>query len=112
VLVDVAVDQGGCFATTRPTTHAEPTYVVDGVVHYAVANMPGAVPRTSTRALENATLPFVRALADRGWRRACRADPHLARGLAIAEGRLLHDGTAADLGLDATPLEAILDAAG
>jgi alanine dehydrogenase len=112
VLVDVAVDQGGCFETTRPTTHAEPTYVVDQVVHYAVANMPGAVPRTATRALENATLPFVRALADRGWCRACRADPHLAHGLAIAEGRLLHEGTAADLGLEFTPPQAVLGGGG
>ncbi|MFW5679274.1 MAG: alanine dehydrogenase, partial [Pseudomonadota bacterium] len=103
VLVDVAVDQGGCFETTRPTTHAAPTYVIDGVVHYAVANMPGAVPRTSTHALENATLPFVRALADQGWCSACRTDPHLAHGLAVAEGRLLHEGTASDLGLEATP---------
>lgn len=110
VLVDVAVDQGGCFATTRPTTHADPTYVVDGVVHYAVANMPGAVPRTATRALEHATLPFVLALASKGWQAACRDDPHLAAGLAVANGHLVHAGTAADLDLEATPLRTILAA--
>jgi alanine dehydrogenase len=75
VLVDVAIDQGGCFETSRPTTHADPIYVVDGIVHYCVANMPGAVPRTATQALGNATLPFLLALADKGWRQACADDP-------------------------------------
>jgi alanine dehydrogenase len=88
VLVDVAVDQGGCFETSRPTTHAEPTYVVDGIVHYAVANMPGAVARTSTYALNNATLPHVLAIADLGWRAAMQADPHLRAGLNVHAGKV------------------------
>jgi alanine dehydrogenase len=88
VVVDVAIDQGGCFETSRPTTHAEPTYVVDGVVHYCVANMPGGVPRTSTFALNNATLPFVVAIADKGWKRALAEDPHLLQGLNVAFGKV------------------------
>ena len=88
VLVDVAIDQGGCFETSKPTTHSAPTYVVDGVVHYCVANMPGAVPRTSTYALNNATLPFVLALADKGWKHALADDPHLRNGLNIAFGKV------------------------
>ena len=80
VLVDIAIDQGGCFETSHPTTHADPTFVVDGVIHYCVANMPGAVPRTSTFALTNATLPYVRALADLGWQAALKRDPGLAGG--------------------------------
>ncbi len=88
VLVDVSIDQGGCFETSRPTTHADPTYLVDGVVHYCVANMPGAVPRTSTFALNNATLPFVLALASKGCRQALRDDPHLRNGLNVMNGRL------------------------
>ncbi|MBU3028535.1 alanine dehydrogenase [Paracoccus marinaquae] len=88
VLVDVAIDQGGCFETSRPTTHQDPVYEVDGVVHYCVANMPGAVARTSTQALGNATLPFLLALADKGWRRAVSDDPHLRAGLSTHEGRL------------------------
>lgn len=88
VVVDVAIDQGGCFATSRPTTHAAPTYVEEHVVHYCVANMPGAVPRTSAYALNNATLPFVLALADRGWREALRSDPHLRNGLNVCAGQV------------------------
>jgi len=88
VLVDVAIDQGGCFETSRATTHSHPTYVVDGVVHYCVANMPGAVPRTSTYALNNATLPYVLALAQHGYREALRRDPHLAAGLNVHEGQV------------------------
>jgi alanine dehydrogenase len=88
VVVDVAIDQGGCFETSRPTTHAEPTYVVDGIVHYCVANMPGGVPRTSTFALNNATLPYVLALANDGWRRALVENPHLRNGLNIAFGKV------------------------
>ncbi|MEO5699204.1 MAG: alanine dehydrogenase [Casimicrobiaceae bacterium] len=98
VVVDVAIDQGGCFETSRPTTHAEPTYVVDGVTHYCVANMPGGVPRTSTFALNNATLPCVLALADKGWRRALADDPHLARGLNIAFGKVTCQPVAEALG--------------
>ena len=99
VIVDVAIDQGGCFETSHATTHADPTYVVDGVVHYCVANMPGAVPRTSTFALNNATLPFTLALADLGWQAACRADPHLAAGLTVHDGQITHAAVARDLGL-------------
>ena len=88
VIVDIAIDQGGCCETSRPTTHADPTYVVDGVVHYCVANMPGAVARTSTFALNNATLPFTIALADKGWRQALRDDPHLRNGLNVHEGKV------------------------
>ena len=88
VLVDVAIDQGGCFETSHATTHADPTYVVDGVVHYCVANMPGGVPRTSTFALNNATLPFTLALADKGWRRALADDSHLRNGLNVASGKV------------------------
>jgi alanine dehydrogenase len=100
VLVDIAIDQGGCFETSRPTTHAEPTYVLDGVIHYCVTNMPGAVPRTSTFALTNATLPYVRALADSGWRQAIANDPGLARGLNVHAGQLTHEAVASALGLD------------
>jgi alanine dehydrogenase len=98
VIVDVAIDQGGCCETSRPTTHADPTYVVDGVVHYCVANMPGAVPRTSTYALNNATLPFVLSLAGKGWRAALRADPHLRNGLNICGGKVTQREVAEALG--------------
>ncbi|MGQ0334394.1 alanine dehydrogenase [Halomonas elongata] len=94
VLVDVAIDQGGCFETSKPTTHAEPTYVVDGVVHYCVANMPGAVARTSTQALTNATLPFVVALADKGWQKALADDDHFAAGLNVHDGKLTYRAVA------------------
>lgn len=90
VLVDVAIDQGGCFETSHATTHAEPTYEVDGVIHYCVANMPGAVARTSTFALNNATLPYTLALAQKGWRQALRDDPNLRNGLNICAGKLTH----------------------
>ncbi|WP_374433307.1 alanine dehydrogenase [Inhella sp.] len=98
VIVDVAIDQGGCFETSHATTHAEPTYEVDGVVHYCVANMPGAVPRTSAFALNNATLPFTLALANKGWRAACAADPHLAAGLNVHEGQITYEAVARELG--------------
>jgi alanine dehydrogenase len=98
VMVDVAIDQGGCFETSRPTTHAEPTYVVDGIVHYCVTNMPGAVARTSAAALNNATLPFVLALAGKGWRRAMAEDRHLLAGLNVHAGRITHAAVAAALG--------------
>ncbi len=100
VLVDISIDQGGCFETSRPTTHAEPTYSVDGVIHYCVTNMPGAVPRTSTFALTNATLPYVKALANSGWREALRRDPGFARGLNVHGGRVTHKAVARDLGYD------------
>ncbi len=99
VLVDIAIDQGGCFETSHPTTHADPTFVVDGVIHYCVANMPGAVPRTSTFALTNATLPYVRALADLGWEEAFRRDPGLAAGLNVHAGKITHPAVASALGL-------------
>jgi alanine dehydrogenase len=98
VIVDVAIDQGGCCETSRPTTHADPTYLVDGVVHYCVANMPGAVPRTSTYALNNATLPFVLALAGKGWRAALKADPHLRNGLNVCGGKVTQREVAEALG--------------
>jgi len=97
VLIDIAIDQGGCFETSHATTHTDPTYVVDGVVHYCVANMPGAVPRTSTFALTNATLPYVRQLADKGWEGACKADAALMRGLTVHAGKLTHEQVAKDL---------------
>jgi alanine dehydrogenase len=100
VLVDIAIDQGGCFETSHPTTHAEPTYVLDGVIHYCVTNMPGAVPRTSTFALTNATLPYVKAIADHGWRAAIAKDPGLAQGLNVHAGQLTHEAVASALGLD------------
>jgi alanine dehydrogenase len=108
VLVDISIDQGGCFETSRPTTHAEPTFVEEGVVHYCVTNMPGAVARTSAVALNNATLPFALALADRGWRRALSDDPHLRNGLNAARGRLTQAAVARDLGLPLTPPERAL----
>ncbi len=108
VLVDIAIDQGGCAETSRPTTHSHPTYVVDGVVHYCVANMPGAVARTSTFALNNATLPFTLALADKGWRKAMRDDPHLRAGLNICVGHITCEPVAAAHGLPYRPAETLL----
>jgi alanine dehydrogenase len=102
VLVDIAIDQGGCFEDSRPTTHDEPTFRVHDTVFYCVANMPGAVPRTSTFALTNATMPYVLKLADKGWREACSADPALAKGLSTHDGALLNDQVADDLGLPFT----------
>jgi alanine dehydrogenase len=103
VVVDVAIDQGGCFETSRPTTHDDPTYVVDDVIHYCVTNMPGGVPRTSAVALNNATLPYVLALADKGVAKALADDPHLRNGLNVHAGRITHAAVAAALG------EAFLD---
>ena len=100
VLVDIAIDQGGCFETSRPTNHAEPTFVLDGVIHYCVTNMPGAVPRTSTFALTNATLPYVRSLADHGWQQALAKDRGLAHGLNVHDGRLTHEAVARALSLE------------
>jgi alanine dehydrogenase len=108
VLVDIAIDQGGCFETSRPTTHSDPTYLEEGVVHYCVTNMPGAVARTSTFALTNATLPFVLALADKGWRRAVSDDPHLLDGLNIHDGQVTHTAVAQALGLRFTPARTVL----
>jgi alanine dehydrogenase len=108
VLVDISIDQGGCFETSRPTTHAEPTFIVDDVIHYCVANMPGAVPRTSTFALNNVTLPFARRLADHGWKAALQADPHLANGLNVHEGHVTNEAVAQALGLPYTPVAQFL----
>jgi alanine dehydrogenase len=108
VIVDVAIDQGGSVETSRPTTHSDPTYLVDGIVHYMVANMPGAVPRTSTYALNNATLPFAMKLAERGWQQALRDDPHLRNGLNVALGKVTHAEVAKALALDYTSAGAVL----
>jgi alanine dehydrogenase len=108
VVVDISIDQGGCFETSRPTTHAAPTYIEEGVVHYCVTNMPAAVARTSTVALNNATLPFVLALADDGWRGALAEDLHLRDGLNICRGRVTHPAVAHDLGLPLTPADSAL----
>jgi alanine dehydrogenase len=99
-LVDVAIDQGGCFETSRATTHADPIYEVDGIMHYCVANMPGAVARTSTQALGNATLPFLLNLADKGWKQACEDDPHLLNGLNVHAGQLTYYAVGKALGID------------
>ena len=104
VMVDVAIDQGGCFETSHPTTHTDPIYEVDGVVHYAVANIPGAVPMTSTIALSNATLPYAIKLANMGWREACKADKALAQGLNIVNGKVVFPGVAQAWNL---PLETV-----
>ena len=103
-----AIDQGGCFETSHATTHADPTYVVDGVVHYCVANMPGGVPRTSTFALNNATLPFTLALADKGWQRALADDPHLRNGLNVAYGKVTCKPVAEALGYKYVAPEAVM----
>ncbi|MEO0030701.1 MAG: hypothetical protein RIS94_459 [Pseudomonadota bacterium] len=108
VLVDVAIDQGGCFETSHPTTHADPTFVVDGVVHYCVANMPGAVARTSTYALNNVTLPHALRIADLGWKQAIATDPHLAAGLNVHAGHVTYEAVARELGYDFTPFAQIL----
>lgn len=108
VLVDVAIDQGGCFETSHATTHAEPTYVVDGIVHYCVANMPGAVARTSTYALNNVTLPHALRIADLGWQGALKANPHLANGLNVHAGQVTYEAVARELGYDYTPVAEVL----
>jgi alanine dehydrogenase len=108
VVVDVAIDQGGCFETSHPTTHADPVYVVDGVTHYCVANMPGAVPITSTKALTNATLPYVEAIANNGLRAAVATDAALAKGVNATEGKLTYEAVAEAHGLDYTPLDDVL----
>ncbi|MCW2410712.1 MULTISPECIES: alanine dehydrogenase [unclassified Sphingobium] len=108
VLVDVAIDQGGCFETSRPTTHADPTFIVDGIVHYCVANMPGAVARTSTYALNNVTLPHALSIADLGWRAALARDPHLANGLNVHAGKVSCPAVAEALGYEVEPVKAVL----
>ena len=108
VLVDVAIDQGGCFETSRPTTHDDAIYEVDGIIHYCVANMPGAVARTSTIALTNATMPYMLALADKGWAQACRDDPHLAEGLNVHAGKLTYFAVGQALGIDVYSTKLVL----
>ncbi len=108
VIVDVAVDQGGCFETTKPTTHAEPIYIIDDVVHYSVANMPGAVPYTSTIALTNATLPYVLQLAGKGWKKACQDDAALAKGLNVIQGDVVYKGVSEAFNLPYTPVDKYL----
>ena len=108
VLVDVAVDQGGCIETCRPTTHEDPTFIIDGVVHYCVANMPGAVPYTSTLALTNATLPYALQLANKGWQQACRDNTDLKLGLNVVEGKVVYQGVAEAFGLPLTDVNSIL----
>jgi alanine dehydrogenase len=108
VLVDVAIDQGGCFETSKPTTHSNPVYIVDGIVHYCVANMPGAVPKTSTQALTNATLPYAVEIADKGWERAMRENPEIRRGANVVRGKITCKGVADSLGMEYTPIEEIL----
>ena len=104
VLVDVAIDQGGCFETSHPTTHSNPTYEVDGILHYAVANIPGAVPHTSTTALTNATLRYALALADKGWRQACKDDAALFKGLNVVEGQVTFKAVAEAWGMEYHPV--------
>jgi alanine dehydrogenase len=108
VMVDIAIDQGGCFETSRPTSHAQPTYIEHDVVHYCVTNMPGAVARTSTFALNNATLPFVMALAEKGWVKALKDDEHLRHGLNVCRGEVTYQAVAHDLGFDYRPAEEVL----
>jgi alanine dehydrogenase len=108
VLVDVAVDQGGCIETCRPTTHEDPIFVIDGVVHYCVANMPGAVPYTSTIALTNATLPYALRLADMGWQAACKQDPALKLGLNVVNGKVVYKGVADAFNLPYVNVDSIL----
>jgi alanine dehydrogenase len=108
VLVDVSIDQGGCFETSRPTTHSDPTYQVDGIIHYCVTNMPGAVPITSTYALTNSTLPYVLALAEHGVRGAVTRDPGLRPGVNVAGGHVTNAAVAESLGLPLAPLEEAL----
>jgi alanine dehydrogenase len=110
VLVDIAIDQGGCFQTSRPTTHSSPTFIDEGVVHYCVTNMPGAVAQSSTFALTNATLPFVLALAEKGWRKALADDPHLLHGLNVHAGKVTYEAVAHDLNLPYAPPEMLLAA--
>ena len=105
VLVDVAVDQGGCIETCKPTTHEDPTYIIDDIVHYCVANMPGAVPYTSTIALTNATLPYVIELANSGWKEACSKRKDLLKGLNVVQGKVVYEGVAEAFDLPYVPVE-------
>ena len=108
VIVDVAVDQGGCIETCKPTTHQDPTYEVDGVLHYCVANMPGAVPYTSTLALTNATLPFAIQLANKGWKTACSENKQLKKGLNIVKGQVVYEGVSSAFNLPYIPVDQVI----
>jgi alanine dehydrogenase len=108
VLVDVAIDQGGCFETSKATTHTQPIYTVEGVVHYCVANMPGAVPKTSTLALTNATLPYAVEIADKGWRKAMKQNPEIKRGANVVRGKVTYRGVAEAFGLKFTSIDSLL----
>jgi alanine dehydrogenase len=108
VLVDVAIDQGGCFETSKATTHTNPTFVVDGVVHYCVANMPGAVAKTSTHALTNATLPYAVQIANKGWKRAMKENPEIKLGANVINGKITYKGVADAFGLELTPIDELL----
>jgi len=109
VVIDLSVDQGGCFETSRPTTHTEPTFIVDGIIHYCVANMPGAVALTSTLALTNATLPYALQIANKGWKRACRDNEEIRLGVNVIGGRVTFKGVAEAFGMDHTPIESFLN---
>ena len=109
VLVDVAVDQGGCIETCKPTTHEDPTYIIDDIVHYCVANMPGAVPYTSTIALTNATLPYVIDLANNGWKEACSKRKDLLKGLNVVQGKVVYEGVAEAFNLPYVPVETLFN---
>ena len=109
VLVDVAVDQGGCIETCKPTTHEDPTYIIDDIVHYCVANMPGAVPYTSTIALTNATLPYVIELANNGWKEACSRRKDLLKGLNVVQGKVVYEGVAEAFNLPYVSVETLFD---
>jgi len=106
--VDVAIDQGGCFETSKPTTHTDPVYIVDGVVHYCVANMPGGVAKTSTLALTNATLPYAVEIADKGWKRACRESREMLLGLNVVQGKVTYKAVAEAFDMDYVPAEGLL----
>jgi alanine dehydrogenase len=108
VLVDVSIDQGGCFETSKETTHADPTYTVDGIVHYAVSNMPGALPRTSTLALNNATLPYAVEIANKGWKKAMQENPEIKRGANVVKGKVTYEGVAEAFGLKYSPIDKLL----
>jgi alanine dehydrogenase len=108
VMVDVAIDQGGCFETSHPTTHSEPIYAVDGIMHYCVANMPGAVPLTSTMALTNATLPYAVQIANKGWRQVARENAGIKAGINIVAGKITYQGVAEAVGMDYVPVDQIL----
>jgi alanine dehydrogenase len=108
VLVDVSIDQGGCFETSKETTHADPTYTIDGIVHYAVSNMPGALPRTSTLALNNATLPYALEIANKGWKIAMKENLEIKQGANVVKGQVTYKGVAEAFGLDYVPIDRLL----